>query len=223
MIEFFMPVMRDESARTILKQLDGQGINSFHVIDNSGTFEYPCDLHYKELVLTSPRKNIGTNAAWNYAFDSKADYIGLVGDDYEVPPNLISLFLEAFEKYPTAGAITATITNTLPLNEFNPGSISGKRITGKGNMGVVLFRGEILRQIPKIPPEFFIFCGDNWIGYWLSRMAAPLILVNVFVGHVHKTDLKDKIGYKGIIVKEKSIYREWKAGKRTLGGFDYTL
>lgn len=226
MIELFMPVMRPLSALHTLGDLTHQNIKAItriNLIDNCGRLSsHIYSLYFQkffELRIISFGINIGTNAAWNLAWESNSEYVGFIGDDYRISNDMVKRMLDAFELYPNAGAITASILDDQSKGGFvpvNTEKLSGKKITGKGNMGFVIFKKEIFGMIPKIPEEFFVFFGDNWIGYWLAKIGRPLILINAYISHYHKTDLKDSIGYKDLILKEKSIWKDWKEGKISL-------
>ena len=228
MIELFMPVMRPISALCTLEDLACQSIRAVYkinLIDNCGGLNlqaHPLYFKFFELEIISSGKNIGTNAAWNLAWESNSEYVGFIGDDYRVSSDMVERMLVAFKLYPTAGAITASILDDQTKGGFVPVNIeelSGKKITGKGNMGFVIFKTNILKRfVPKIPKEFFVFYGDNWIGYWLSKAGKPLMLINAYISHYHKTDLKELVGYKDLLHREKRAWADWKEGRISLSG-----
>lgn len=213
-IELFMPVMRPKSALEVMKNLDRQTklIDRLTVVDNSGNFE----LKYKfgfHVEIKKPKRNIGTNAVWNYMFDSKADLVGMIGDDYDLESRLIEILNKSIDLLPQAGAVTATIFKDKEIEVHDHNDISSGPVVGKGHFGVALFRKCTLDCIPKIPRKLFIFYGDNWLGYWLLKLGYPLYEVSAAVSHYHKTDLKNKLNYKAVGKREGKIWEAWKAGK----------
>jgi len=213
-IELFMPVMRPESALQVIQNLDNQTklIDKLIVIDNGGDFKLKHNFSF-EVEIKRPKQNIGTNASWNYMFDSKADLIGMIADDYVLESRLIEILVKSVDLFPEAGAVTATIFKDKEIQAHDHNDITGGKVIGKGHFGVALFRRCILECLPKIPKQLFIFYGDNWFGYWLLQLGYPVFEVSAAVSHYYKIDLKNQLNYKSVSKKESRIWEAWKAGK----------
>lgn len=214
MIELVMPVMRLDSALEVLKSLNKQTmlIDKLTLIDNNGSFELN-DTFLFPIEIIKPKENIGTNASWNYMFESKADLVGMIGDDYFLEDHLIEILYKSIGLFPEAGAVTATIFKDKPVVKRNPNNITGNPIIGKGHFGVALIHKCLLDCIPLIPKDLFIFYGDNWLGYWLLQLGYTVFEVSAGISHYYQIDLKDKLNYKAVSRREKTIWEDWKASK----------
>jgi len=213
-IEFFMPVMRPDSARKVMDALQKQTqlITKLIIVDNSGEFSIAAPNPYSfKVLIIRPLQNIGVNAVWNYMFDSEADFVGLIGDDFELESNVIEILSKTLTVIPNAGAVTATIFRNKPIEPQSPFAIlKYGEVVGRAHFGVSLFKKCTLNCLPKIPKELFMFYGDHWFGYWLKKIGYPLLEVNVGVSHYDKTDLKEKCNYKKVSKVEKNIWNQWK-------------
>lgn len=213
-IEFIMPVMRPKLALLLLDDLaiQTQLINKITIVDNGGNFKLQRKYPF-EVELISYMKNIGVNAVWNKMFDIEADYIGLIGDDYRLDKNLIKILINSFKLHKDMAASTATIFKKDNFLSADPYNISGRHVSGKGHMGAIIFRKCILDQLPLIPKEFFIFFGDNWLGWWIDTIGYKIYEVSVGISEVYKTDLKDKLDYPTVIENERDYWKDWLRSK----------
>lgn len=212
-IELIMPAMRVESARKVIDELNSQTklIDKLTIVNNIGSAEEIANKKYNfEVNEIRPGRNIGTNAVWNMMWDSKADYIGMIGDDFGLDDMLIEILFLAFDQLSGIGAVTATIFKDRPmiLQKENRREVKGSVVVGRGHFGCALFQNEILQKIPKIPKELFIFYGDNWLGHWLLKLNKPLKEINAGVSHEHKTDLKKLLGYSVIALDDKRAWNK---------------
>lgn len=221
-IALVMPVMRPESALLVLDNLSKQTtiIDRILIIDNGGNFKPPSYCGF-DIEIIEPRKNKGTNWAWNKAYNLDFDFVGFIGDDYSFGPHLIQILIESFDKVlnPPIGAVTATIFKDRPFPVSDLSNAVYMRIVGgKGHMGAILFKKELLQSIPKIPKEFFVFFGDDWIGHWIQRRGKEIYETGVGIGHKYKTDLKVKLDYPKMLKEERNIWESWKNGSIELMG-----
>lgn len=212
-IELLMPVMRNESAFLVLDDLANQTqlIDKITIVDNGGSFKLQRKYPF-EVDLIKPKKNIGVNAAWNRIFDMKSDYIGLMGDDYRLDFKLIEILRKSFSLYDDMAVSTATIFKDELTIKADSNHIVGRHVSGKGHLGACLFRKCILDQLPKIPKEFFIFFGDNWLSLWIDVIGYKIYEVSVGISHKHKTDLKEKLDYPEVIENERNYWKDWLRG-----------
>jgi hypothetical protein len=210
------------SVRDVLSDLAVQTLRPdlVVIIDNgdvfdqdSGTQKYFANLPYG-VKCFNPGINIGTNQVWNemWCYTGDYDLVGVVGDDYRLNKfcleNLSNVILNVEE----IRAATCTITRgrsvprcTAPL-QYRP-------VGAKGHMGLCLFESDALIELPTIPHEFFIFFGDNWMGWWLGIMKWTLYEVNTPIAHEHKTDLGEKLNYKDVIAAERVYWKSWLRGE----------
>jgi len=210
-IEFFMPVMRPNSARKVLNQLSRQTvlIDKISIINNSGIFTIDKEYPFKVDIFNF-KNNTGVNFTWNLLFNSEADFIGLIGDDYIIENSLVEILSRALVEIPQAGAVTATIFRNKKIIPRIGNKIKFGEVVGRNHFGASLFKKCTLDCLPKIPEELFIFYGDHWFSYWLKKIGFPLLEVNVGVSHYDKTDLKEKCNYKRVLRTERNIWNQWK-------------
>lgn len=214
-IIFIMPVMRPKSAKLVLQNLVCQSmlIDKIIIVDNSNelniTDKYPFDI---ELIKIG--RNIGVNAVWNLMFNTTDyDYIGLIGDDYTLDNNTIKILKISLDTFKNAAGTTATIFNKRKKPVSDLSKINGKVTSGKGHLGAALFKKCVLDCLPAIPEEFFIFFGDDWLDWWIKKIGYHIYEVSVGIEHRHKTDLKEKLNYPGIIKKERAYWKMWLRGQ----------
>lgn len=190
------------------------------VVDNSGTF-------YRSRVpegsfafeLLDFGENIGTNAVWNMMYDFDTDYVGMTGDDLRLDPNMFDKMIRVLgSKYhykgrlAQAGAVCPTIVNRLPLPKSLLGELTAHPIkSGKGNAGVVLMKRDVLKEIPKIPKEFKLFYGDDWLSYWIRMMGLWWVIIDDCYAY-HKSghsDLSKKLSYREVLKQERVHWRKF--------------
>jgi hypothetical protein len=219
-VEIVLPIMRQRLGAMVIDQLIPQThpLDKLTVIDQRGNFEYSKDTPFL-LQILRPGRNIGTNAAWNYMWLTDCDFVGIIGDDYSFGPHLIDLLIESFSVNPSIGATTATIFKKRPAPPADLGrELSVREVAGKGHCGATIFKTNILKTVPKIPKEFFIFYGDNWLGYWLKVSGYGIFETNAAIGHKFREDLKHELDYIKIRRSEASIWLSWISGRRLLSG-----
>lgn len=224
-IELIMPVMRNKLAHIVIKQLHDQikNISKLTIIDNGGSFNPP-EVNPFEIELIKPSKNIGTNAAWNYMWETDCDYVGVIGDDYVFGPYLIQCLMNSFATNEVGGT-TATIYKKRSVPPDNLALVNNpkiRKVAGKGHCGACIFKADVLKSLPKIPKELFIFFGDNWIGHWLEIKGYGLYETSTGIGHKYRDDLKKKLDYKKIISRERRIWSNWKKGKILLSNKSFS-
>lgn len=225
-IALVIPVMRNEQARVVLRDLKHQTVlpDVVFLVDNGGTWHLndvaesnmiSLNWHNKyNLKCYRPEENIGTNAAWNLLwlnyFDG-FDYVGLIGDDYRVNSQCIETMKRTIDSG-ASPAVTCKIQNGghYPTSAGNYAPVP---VRGKGHMGFALFDRKFLLTLPPIPKEFFIFFGDNWIGYHIEMMDKQLLEVNSPISHKIRYDLSERLNYKKVIEKERIIWKSWIRGE----------
>ena len=74
----------------VLHDLNNQTLKPDFVmlVDNSTQYVRKRDYDY-DLIIKRPGKNLGTNPVWNMALRLDADYVGIIGDDYRLEPQMI--------------------------------------------------------------------------------------------------------------------------------------
>ena len=211
-----MPVMRPESALIVLDHLNRQTvlIDKIVVVDNGRNFKVDVDAYQFEVELIRPKRNMGTNWAWNKIFNFDSDIVGLVGDDYELHPTVIEILSKSIKKFPNAACVSSTIFRNKPMRIIPVGEIAGRKVPGKGHIGIVLFRKCFLDCIPKIPAKLRVFFGDNWFGYWVDKLGLDILEVSSSIYHAHRYDLSEKLDYEFIIKKERKIWNSWIANNQ---------
>lgn len=214
-VELFMPVMRPDSCLKVLRDLNKQTLIPKRVTLVNNCCETILYEEYRfELEIINPGRNIGTNAVWNLMWKSKCEYVGMVGDDLGLEPNNIELLVLAHSNPANIriGASTCMIFTDKPIDissERRENQYAGA-VVGKGHFGLALFKIKILKKLPPIPSELFLFFGDNWLWFWLNENDLVLYEISSGVSHQHKTDLKDKVGYKKLLKRERAVWEEWK-------------
>lgn len=229
MIGLMLPVMRPKSAEAVLDDLCNQTMlpDKIFLVDNGncwggkvGRGLFNLSTHWKnklELNCFFPGTNIGTNQVWNMMWSdyfSDCKYVGVIGDDYRINRNCIEFMKRIIDEDISPAATCAIVPgNHMPMvnGEFN-----SVPVPGKGHMGFTLFKREFLLTLPQIPKEFFIFFGDNWIGYHVERKGERLVQVNSPISHLHKYDLSDKLDYKKVIEEERIIWKQYLRGEINL-------
>lgn len=209
-----LPVMRKQSALKVLDLLNDQTIklDKLVIVDQENQLGDTDFSFYPDIkVIAPPRGNIGTNQAWNKmwtSFNKSFDYVGLIGDDYTFGPDLIEGLINGFLLDAEAGGTTATIFKNRPIN-FKDKALDIRQVPGKGHMGASLFTREVIHEIPRIPKKFFIFYGDNWIGYWIKRLGKTFVEVKVGIRHDSSDDLSNLLDYKTILRSESKTWNSW--------------
>ena len=118
MIELIMPAMRRDKALLVLEDLNKQSvaIDRLVIIDNANCLNFISFKGYGfEVKRVRHGVNIGTNAAWNYMWDTEADFVGVVGDDYRIDPDCIEGLMNKLQAG-NVHAVTATIFKDRPVN-----------------------------------------------------------------------------------------------------------
>jgi hypothetical protein len=223
-IGLVLPVMRPSYADAVIADLVEQTTPPDYVIlvDNGGTWP-TCDKGF--LVDSKTAKfhmrcyrpwqgNIGTNAVWNLMWQDKFDgfdYVGVIGDDYRMN----QYCLENMKKLIDTN-ITPAATCRIEKGAYKPianGPLRWEPVQGKGNLGFALFRRDFLLTLPPIPKNFFIFFGDNWIGWHIEKKHQHLMRINTPISHEHKTDLGEKLNYREVIESERIIWKKFVRGE----------
>lgn len=224
-IGFVLPVMRPQHAKAVLDDLCSQTIlpDKIFLVDNGncwrdnpkgGCFNSTDWKNKFKLDCFFPIANIGTNQVWNLMWSKHFagyKYVGVIGDDYRINKNCIEFMKRIVDEEISPATTCAIIPgNYMPTIESEFNYIP---VQGKGHMGFSLFEREFLLTLPIIPKEFFIFFGDNWIGYHLNKSHKQLIQVNSPISHQLKYDLSDKLNYKKVINRERIIWKQYLRGE----------
>ena len=222
-IEAFAPSMRPESLWKALQDVKNQKTPVDHivVVDNGD-----CDrgkplssfkphnqwlLEFPNLEIVRYFKNIGTNAVWNMALRSDADYIMVFPDDMRFDHYFTKKSI-AIMRDPRVAVTSACI---IPWEEEIPDlpdSYVCRKIPGHGRAGVFMMRGEFARECPLIPEKFFIFFGDGWIDihcrfiikkYWveLKHSCARHVYGSGVSAYLKKSVLRQEKKYWNEIMK----------------------
>lgn len=216
MISLILPMMRKEQGIQVLKDLNEQSYKPDGVlVVNNGCLDISSEdlgLDY-ELKIFEPGKNIGTNAAWNLMWHplfSKADYIGMIGDDYRLNPYNITRMHYVLEGGEVGVTCAILQSQYPPRREVDGMRIPMAPCRGKGHMGFALFsRKWLLENVPPIPEVFKIFFGDNWIGWHIDKAGKSFMcLTDTIITHYHHEDLSEGLEYKEVIEEERV---HWKA------------
>lgn len=218
-IELIMPTMRPVSAMKVVQDLVDQSrhIDKLTIVDNDGNLKIKQQRYPFRIKVIRPKENIGVNAVWNLMWKSEYGIVGVIGDDFGMEHRLIELLSRSIYDLPGAGAITATIFKDKEIDYSKRTHMTSGVVTGRGHLGVTLFKKAILERIPKIPKELFVFYGDNWIGYWLNKIGKPIYEVSAGISHYTSTDLKIRRG-ESKARKDKDVWIKWKTGKIELQG-----
>lgn len=207
-IGLILPVMRI-SYKQVLADLVRQTIRPdvVRIVDNNNICQgeklqsYPFRVEYFNY-----GRNIGTNAAWNYMQDLQCMFTGVVGDDYRISRQCLESLVYYLELGATA--VTSMIKKDTAYYEL-PYRIEDARpgvVRAKGHCGLLLMNHVFVELMPLIPKQFFIFFGDNWIGYWLEKVGQVLYEVPVPIFHQYKTDLAEKLDYRAVLAKERKLW-----------------
>lgn len=217
-IVFIMPVMRPDAGLIVLDHLNRQTvlIDKIIVVDNGRNFKVDEDAYQFKVEVIRPTRNMGTNWAWNKAFDIDSDIVGLVGDDYELHTDVIAVLKRGIEIFPTAVCVSSTIYRTKPMRTTSLKEINYRKVPGKGHIGIVLFKKCFLDCIPKIPVKLRVFYGDNWFGFWADQLGVDILELSCSIYHAHRNDLSEKLDYESLIKKERAVWNKWGSGKLKL-------
>lgn len=217
--------MRPDKVKLVIDDLYKQSIipDKVILIDNGCNIDdIDITLLAKGFHLICVGENIGTNQSWNKMWELDTDYVGIVADDLRLDPNMIEIMIEGLnKKYDKhiPGIVTATISHRIKLPKSDPNRIIGEPTRSKGQCGALLMKRCTLQCIPKIPKEFFIFFGDNWLGYWLGFEGLSFIRLNTYVHHIPgPDDVSKNMDYKSVLESERG---HWKSFLRGLK--DYSL
>lgn len=211
MIHLFLPVMRPKVAQKVIENLNNQTrkIDLLTIVDNGGNFDLSRIAHIDfDIDFHRPQQNIGTNAVWNMMWDSKADYIGIIGDDCEVEEVAVQGLIDVLDSNSNVNATTATVFRDKPI-QFKTRTIGQWRfgkVAARGRCGLVIFKASAFPKMERIPSDLFIFFGDNWIGAQLVKIGPPLQEVNVGLSHYRRVDLKRKLNYPDVLRREHKIW-----------------
>lgn len=213
-IGMVLPVMRRNLALKVLSFLNDQTLKLDQLIlidqeNQMGDLDFSY-YNYEIYRIVPPGGNIGTNQAWNKMWSFKDyDFVGMIGDDYTFGPNLIEVLVNSFSLDEQIGGTTATIFKNRIIRQTDPKDLQSRVVSGKSHMGAALFKNELIQLMPEIPKEFFIFYGDNWLGYWINWFNNKFCEVNVGIRHDSRDDLKVKLNYKKQLRSESRIWNAW--------------
>lgn len=235
-ITLVMPVMRNQKALLVIKDLARQTmfIKNLVIVNNSLNFQMPIDF-IKEIVNSIPtnfeivmvNKNIGTNASWNFAFNYKTKYIGIIGDDYRFGKNTIRNLIHSYQvlkhNYKDIGFITSAIKRrNVPIFSSDPyayldnletGEIKFRDVRGKSHFGLIIAECCFFQLLPEIPKEFFIFFGDDWFGYWTDYLKKKIYEISSPIVHKGDDDLHKFLNYKKVLEQERITWKKWLRGE----------
>lgn len=223
-IGFVIPSMRPIQVDRVLHDLNHQTVrpNFVVLVDNSTQYVRKYNDYKYDLQIIRPPKNLGTNPVWNMALRLDADYCGILGDDYRLDNTMIEkllygLWLKHGSKNIEAGATVPYIVQQRkrkpPNNTYiDMSHVQGIELsTGKGQSAAVLMRKEIAHKIPKIPKQFNIFFGDNWISYHIFKMKMGWIRVShCHIYHIPgPNNVSASLNYKGVLKHERRLWVEF--------------
>lgn len=124
-------------------------------------------------------KNIGVNAAWNYAFTNseKNSHVSILNDDIRIKQHFFENVISVISFSKNIGVVCPRTVHY--QSEFRS---SSEKLYSYPDAGVIptvmskregwafTIRNSLLEQLPLIPDELFIFCGDDWIWTWAHEL-----------------------------------------------------
>lgn len=223
MISILLPVMRPRQVLSVLSDLNDQIIipNRVVLVDNSGKFDLRSafDGQYRyHLDVIRPGENIGVNKVWNMMWDKKFEeyeYIGVLGDDYRLNKYSLLRMLHILQNT-TLKAVTCLIKQGTHLPPDPSGlGISVEVVRAKGHLGFSLFNREwLVKNVPRIPSQFKVFFGDDWIGYHIQYAKENVnCLTDTVITHYHYEDISFDIGTREILREERIIWKRYLRGE----------
>ena len=230
-IGFVIPSMRPIRVDRVLHDLHNQTVKPDFVIlvDNSTRYVRKRDYDY-DLIIKRPGKNLGTNPVWNMALRLDADYCGILGDDYRLCNTVVEKLLYGLSLTYGSNKIKAGATvpylvqqrkRKPPVNTYiDMSHVTGVPLkTGKGQSAAVLMRKEIAHKIPKIPEQFNIFFGDNWMSYHIFKMKMGWIrMSHCHIYHIPgPTNVSASLNYRGVLKHERRSWVEFLKGENAKG------
>lgn len=172
-ISVVIPVMRWDLVRKLLFDVGKNTLQprKITLINNS---KIPIDLINRNKIngtdveIIDFGRNIGVNAAWNYAMENlcPGDHLSILNDDIRVNHHFFENIVQAFNSDKKIGVVCPlTVTN---IRRFQNRSVQNRKLLPmvKREGWAFTIRNSLVKLLPPIPKDLFIFCGDDWIWTW---------------------------------------------------------
>jgi GT2 family glycosyltransferase len=211
-----IPTLKPGLIDSLLLQIDACYVKPdiVLIINNTGKpLKVPDRRRYAELKFNH---NIGVNGAWNHALEIASAYgahLSILNDDISIGRSFFDEILKVLEHIPKAGVICPNTdsgkgySSTEPFVRFVPRFVPMKRKEG----WAFTIRDKLVKLLPLIPKELFIFFGDDWIwrhtylnGYnWIKDLDNKIthLVGQSLTGGQYNIKLRKKLEY------ERNAYR----------------
>lgn len=215
MLKAIIPVMNRSLACRLLKTIFSNTIRPDEVviIDNSELKEpFPLPQCCESVRVLKMEKNIGVNAAWNLGVEeTKAcDFVSILNDDVLVGPSFFARNQAVFaQKSDCAVACPNTFHSEEDWSRCPDAPRQPMPVEMRKREGwAFTFKREVLNQIPSIPSDLRIFCGDDWYWYFTHRLGKKWYkeINNVIYHKVGASASKQE--FRGLLKTEKRLFTE---------------
>lgn len=137
------------------------------VTDNTGQgwrpTSTPADV---KLEVSVPKKNVGVNAVWTGGIARAPDgLLSILNDDVLISEKFFEHTIRAFRILKKVAVICPTTGRTPGYEEkFRYGIMSRRE------GWAFTIRTSVAKNLPAMPPDMFVFCGDDWIWECTHRL-----------------------------------------------------
>lgn len=226
-----IPTMNLEKAKILVDSLLNQTIvpEKIFVVDNTEnqdesyqkSFCSSCKVinYYKSnCSIVSFGKNIGVNAAWNYGLKQAKKnnvHLAILNDDIEIENTFIEESILTFYENIHFGVICPYTKKTREEKVKKYKDYKFHLMSKKEGWAFVINR-RLVKELPYIPKELFIFFGDDWIYYFSNKLGVFWVKnMNIHILHEVGFTLKKNKDLRRKLEYERVIY------KRIINGGDY--
>lgn len=168
-----IPVMRWDLVLDLLKDIESNTRipEKVMLINNSKTpSDFPKAFSFNTEILDFG-KNIGVNAAWNYAFKNCGDsHLSILNDDIRICQYFFEMTQEGLEADAKIGVVCPETVGDLEKSRDRCFAGLDLRPMHKREGWAFTVRADLKRHLPLIPDELFVFCGDDWIWTWAHEL-----------------------------------------------------
>jgi len=167
-----IPVMRWDLVLQLLKDIESNTIlpEKVILINNSRMpSNFPKKFAFNTEIF-DVGKNIGVNAAWNYAMRNcrPGSHLSVLNDD--IRHYFFELTESAFKQAPIIGVVCPETIGDFEKSRDRCFIGNNLQRMRKREGWAFTIRNTLRPQLPLIPDELFVFFGDDWIWTWTHEL-----------------------------------------------------
>jgi hypothetical protein len=158
-------------------------------------------------------KNIGVNAAWNYAIRNcwPGSHLSVLNDDIRICRYFFELAENTFRADENIGVVCPNTVDSIEVAKDRCFIDSDLRRMRKREGWAFTIRNTLRPQLPLIPDELFIFFGDDWIWTWTHELGFIWVkdFSNVIYHRVGGTlRQEENRPLRAVLNNERKVYRQ---------------